>query len=343
MVYLNKVLDYVIGFRSRNRNCMILASFYYALAFLFAMCAEGFRLFTLCLLWSIPFIVYAIKDFKITKDLKSLLTLPICAVVLIISTVFGSSPQLEAIKISPENINFTELEQTQDIKRVAVPEGASFGDAELISDKPDIVATKGDTLIAKAEGSSKVYVKSKNKDVTSNIITVTVVSAKAEKERQQTANNLIAQIDAIDENNLLQNYSAIKQIDEQLNNADPKIQALVANKDKFTALRDKCYEQKKQADEAEAKAKAEAEERARIAAEQEAQRAAEQEARQAAAAAAAAQAPTEQSDNSATVYIGATGSKYHRQNCRTLKNGGHAISLSNAQARGYTACKVCRP
>lgn len=343
MVYLNKILDYVIGFRSRNRKHMILASVYYALTFLFAMCVEGFRLSSLCLFWLIPFCVYTIIDCIKTKDLKKLLAFPIYSVVLIISFVFSNGPKLEAIKISPENINFTELEQTQDIECVAVPEGASFGDVELISDKPAIVATKGGTLIAKAEGSSKVYVKSKNKDVTSNIITVTVVSAKAEKERQETANNLIAQIDAIDENNLLQNYPTIKQIDEQLNNADPKIQALVTNKDKFTALRDKCYEQKKQADEAEAKAKAEAEERARIAAEQEAKRAAEQEARQAAAAAAAAQAPTEQSDNSATVYIGATGSKYHRKNCRTLKNGGHAISLSNAQARGYTACKVCRP
>lgn len=42
-----------------------------------------------------------------------------------------------------------------------------------------------------------------------------------------------------------------------------------------------------------------------------------------------------------TVYVGETGSKYHYQGCRTLKNGGRAISLEEALAEGRTACKVC--
>lgn len=51
------------------------------------------------------------------------------------------------------------------------------------------------------------------------------------------------------------------------------------------------------------------------------------------------------SDNStaSTVYIGKTGSKYHRQNCRTLKGNGSAISLSDAKSQGRTACKICKP
>ena len=42
-----------------------------------------------------------------------------------------------------------------------------------------------------------------------------------------------------------------------------------------------------------------------------------------------------------TVYVGETGTKYHYQGCRTLKNGGRAISLEAALAEGRTACKVC--
>lgn len=44
-----------------------------------------------------------------------------------------------------------------------------------------------------------------------------------------------------------------------------------------------------------------------------------------------------------TVYITATGSKYHRSGCRYLRQSKYSISLSNAKAQGYTPCSVCRP
>lgn len=65
------------------------------------------------------------------------------------------------------------------------------------------------------------------------------------------------------------------------------------------------------------------------AAQAEAQRKAEAEA------AAAAQAQEQ------TVYITNSGSKYHRSGYRYLKKSKIPISLSDAQARGYTACSVC--
>lgn len=51
-----------------------------------------------------------------------------------------------------------------------------------------------------------------------------------------------------------------------------------------------------------------------------------------------ASASTQQSR---TVYITDTGSKYHRAGCRYLKKSQHAISLSEAKRLGYTACSVC--
>jgi hypothetical protein len=44
-----------------------------------------------------------------------------------------------------------------------------------------------------------------------------------------------------------------------------------------------------------------------------------------------------------TVYIGRSGTKYHRANCRTLRNGSTAIGMNIARSRGYTACKICNP
>ncbi len=43
------------------------------------------------------------------------------------------------------------------------------------------------------------------------------------------------------------------------------------------------------------------------------------------------------------VYITKTGSKYHSAGCRYLKSSCIPIKLSEAKARGYTPCSVCRP
>ena len=42
-----------------------------------------------------------------------------------------------------------------------------------------------------------------------------------------------------------------------------------------------------------------------------------------------------------TVWIGETGTKYHHQDCRTLKGNKYEITLSEARSQGRDACKVC--
>lgn len=44
-----------------------------------------------------------------------------------------------------------------------------------------------------------------------------------------------------------------------------------------------------------------------------------------------------------TVYITRTGERYHLGGCRYLRQSKIAIKKSDAIARGYTPCKVCRP
>ena len=44
-----------------------------------------------------------------------------------------------------------------------------------------------------------------------------------------------------------------------------------------------------------------------------------------------------------TVWIGETGAKYHRQDCRTLKGNKYEITLKEAQSQGREPCKVCDP
>jgi hypothetical protein len=44
-----------------------------------------------------------------------------------------------------------------------------------------------------------------------------------------------------------------------------------------------------------------------------------------------------------TVYITRSGKRYHRDGCRYLAASRIPISLKDAKARGFTACKVCHP
>lgn len=49
------------------------------------------------------------------------------------------------------------------------------------------------------------------------------------------------------------------------------------------------------------------------------------------------------SSNEVIGYITRTGSKYHRAGCHHLRRSSIPITLKDAKAYGYTACKVCRP
>lgn len=55
------------------------------------------------------------------------------------------------------------------------------------------------------------------------------------------------------------------------------------------------------------------------------------------------QASSAASSSGATVYVGNTGTKYHRESCSTLKGKGHAISLEKALSEGREPCKRCKP
>lgn len=44
-----------------------------------------------------------------------------------------------------------------------------------------------------------------------------------------------------------------------------------------------------------------------------------------------------------TVWIGETGTKYHHNNCRTLRDNKYEITLQEALNQGREPCKVCNP
>ena len=54
-------------------------------------------------------------------------------------------------------------------------------------------------------------------------------------------------------------------------------------------------------------------------------------------------APSQSSNQGVTVYGTATGSKYHAEGCRYLAKSKVPMTLSDAKAKGLTACSVCGP
>ncbi len=50
-----------------------------------------------------------------------------------------------------------------------------------------------------------------------------------------------------------------------------------------------------------------------------------------------------QNTNEETVWIGETGTKYHRYTCGTLRGNKYEITLQEAMNQGREPCKVCKP
>lgn len=44
-----------------------------------------------------------------------------------------------------------------------------------------------------------------------------------------------------------------------------------------------------------------------------------------------------------TVYATRTGERYHRQSCRYARTSGYPVSRQEAEVKGLTPCKVCKP
>lgn len=274
------ITDYIPGFRSRSKNHIIIATAYYILSLLGAICLKSDFLFALILLWSVPFCTFAVIDTIKSKNLSKLLPLPICFWLLLLSSACIHTPiSPTEIHLNNQEITFEDINQEQSVTYSVVPDNADTSKIELVSNNSEVAYFSGDILHSKTEGETTVYAMQKGSSVKSEEIHVVVKDKKAEAERAAQE-----------------------------------------------AARLKAEEEARQAEE----------------------RAKQEEAVQAAAAkrnaskSAQTSKATEDSSNSETVYIGKTGNKYHRKSCQTLKGGGRAISLSEAQ-KNRTPCRICKP
>lgn len=333
-------MNYIIGFRSKTKKNMIIASLYYLAVLIYAICVKENSVFSLVLFWSVPFFVYGIKEAKNNKNYKGLIPLPICLLLMfVIANLTQTAPEVESIVFENQKITFSDINQEQPINIKVQPENAKTDDIDFIIKDIGIVKVENGIIHSLTEGETTIYALNNSNDVKSEEINIIVIDKAKQEERQNQANKIIEHINSVDENNILDYGEKLTYINDDYNKADEKVQELVTNKDKLDELTQKwsaAKEEERKKIEEEEKRKAEEEEKARVAAEQ--------------------KKNTSNSNNSSknnissngtgssggvTVYIGKTGNKYHTSSCPTLKGGGTAISLSEAQAQGRTACKRC--
>ena len=58
---------------------------------------------------------------------------------------------------------------------------------------------------------------------------------------------------------------------------------------------------------------------------------------------AAENSATDSSNSETMVHITATGKKYHRAGCRTLKKSDTEVTLDEAKSMGLSPCGICNP
>lgn len=295
----------------RKRGCLF---------YLLALLAICFAIVLYPLVWipAIGFLIYFLirKDLYGTKRRNIAISSAVFVTSLIVFALFPSSSD------SPESIyadwgkDTFDVSETAEVKITASPSDADITSLELSSnDIAELDYTDGKAVITFKEPGKAALFFTANNNIDSNTVNISVTDKAAEQAKAKAEEE--ARIKAEQE-------AQAKAEKEARIKAEQEAQAKAEEEARIKA---------------EQEAQAKAEEEARIKAEQEAQ-AAEQAriAQEQAAAQAAAQEPQE-----ASVWLSATGSKYHSvPDCGNMNpDTARQVPLSEAQRLGYEPCKNC--
>lgn len=279
---------------------------FYFLALL-AICF-AIALYSFAWIPAIGFLIYFIikKDLYGTKRRNIAISTAVFVTSLIVFALLGSS------STSPESIyadwgkDTFDVSETAEVKITTSPSDAEITSLELSSnDIAELNYTDGKAIITFKEPGEAALFFTANHDIDSNTVKISVTDKVAEEAKAKAEEE--AQAKAEEEARIKAEQEAQAKAEEE--------------------ARIKAEQEAQAAEEARIKAEQEAQaaEQARIAQEQ-------------AAAQAAAQQPQE-----ASVWLSATGSKYHSvPDCGNMNpNTARQVSLSEAQSLGYEPCKNC--
>ena len=295
-------------FQNNNENKKKRGCLFYILAF-FAVC---FALAIYSFMWLpgiIATIYFAIKKSDPAIKRKRLITsIAITLTSLLIFGWLGTAPEISSIQVEWGQDTY-DINDTTEVKVSVIPDSAKIEDLRISANQiADLNYKDGQAIITfKKTGTASIFFTA-NGSVNSNTKKITVIDKEAEKKR----------------------------IEEEKKKEEERLKAEQEAKAEAERLKAE-QEAAKKAEEERLKAE---EEEARFKAEQEAQAAAEQ-AKLVQEQSVSQEIPSQPQE--ASVWLSATGSKYHSiPNCGNMNpDTARQISLSEAQNRGYEACKKC--
>ena len=294
-------------FQNNNENKKKRGCLFYILAF-FAVC---FALAIYSFMWLpgiIATIYFAIKKSDPAIKRKRLITsIAITLTSLLIFGWLGTAPEISSIQVEWGQDTY-DINDTTEVKVSVIPDSAEIEDLRISANQiADLNYKDGQAIITfKETGTASIFFTA-NGSVNSNTKKITVIDKEAEKKR----------------------------IEEEKKKEEERLKAEQEAKAEAERLKAE-QEAAKKAEEERLKA----EEEARFKGEQEAQAAAEQ-AKLVQEQSVSQEIPSQPQE--ASVWLSATGSKYHSiPNCGNMNpDTARQISLSEAQNRGYEACKKC--
>ena len=352
---------------------MIIAGFYYLMCMAVAFSNGSSWLSDLIICFLFPVIIFSFIEFR-KNNKKSIISLALSFVLLLIASLIAPVTFPESLAIVGEDIVLEDVSETVNVDFIAKPDNASVSGVKLVCENENIASFKGNVLTAISEGETYIYAHLPDKNVKSESVKVVVKDKKAEILRK--AKVIEDKIDSIGEVTL-DSKEKIEEAKLMYNSADEEVRNAVGNysiitdsETKYAQLEKEKAEQEKAEQERLATEKAEQERIAQEKAEQE--RIAKEKAQQSqssqnqnnsstisqnnalsgskstgssssssASAGSSSSVTGSSSPSGRTVYIGETGTKYHKSICSTLKGGGIPISYDEAISQGRAACKRC--
>ena len=298
------------------------------------------------------------------KNVASLIPTAVCLGLLVIMGLFilAQVAEPKTITITASEIHFENINQEKKIEYKVEPENASHFSVKFYTENENIASFDNDVLKSVSEGETYIYAEIKNTDIKSEKIKVIVVDPV-----MQDVRNVIEKINAI-ENVTLDSKALIEDAENAYNSLPQEVQEKVTNYSTLTEAREIYNQLENVTEKINAIGSVSLTSKTAIEDAENAYNSLTPEVREkitnhpalTEARESYNQLENEKTknttqskqtnsgysyagsdDGSQTVYVGKTGTKYHYKNCRTLKGGGRAISLSTAISQGYTPCKVC--
>ena len=262
---ISKILNNIVGFRSRNNKNMAIATIYYLLILFSGLAKDNLYSFVVALV--LPTIVVSFCEAIKEKTVKKALPAVVCILIAVVASPFAPPPKDDEIVVTSDAAVLSDVSSDADITNT--------------SDSSDIKSDSQKDLL-QSDGNKAVEYKSV--EYKSDGEAAEVILSDGDS-IQPGSDGLVAEENKKQQENAEQPGHIQPQINEQETIMTPEPPAYTSDSD--------------------------------------------------------LQVPAQTDSNSHTVYVGKTGTKYHRQSCHTLKGKGTGITIDEALAQGRQACKIC--